>query len=67
MVARDVLEVDPAAGELEPVRDLLLVRGDGERAEVRREDEAHRVRSTPSSTISPTTSSIHGDQCRIPR
>ena len=44
VVARDVLEVDPAAGELEPVRDLLLVARDRERAEVRREDEAHRIR-----------------------
>ena len=44
VVARDVLEVDPAAVELEPVGDLLLVARDGQRAEVRREDEADRVR-----------------------
>ena len=44
MVARDVLEVDAAAVELEAVGHLLLVAGDGQRAEVRREDEAHGVR-----------------------
>ena len=44
MVARDVLEVDPAAIELEPVGDLLLVARNRERAEVRREHEAHRAR-----------------------
>ncbi len=40
MVARDVLELDPPAAELEPVRDPLLVTGDRQSAEVRREDEA---------------------------
>ena len=44
VVARDVLEVDPAALEVEPVRDLLLVARDRQRAEVRREHEAHGVR-----------------------
>ena len=44
VVARDVLEVDAPAVELEAVGDLLLVAGDGQRREVRREHEAHRVR-----------------------
>ena len=44
MVARHVLEVDAAAVELEPVRDLLLVARDRQRAEVRREDESDRMR-----------------------
>ena len=66
VVAGDVLEVDAAAVELEPVGHLLLVLRDRERGEVRREHEAHGA-LTPSSTISPTTSSIQGDQCRMPR
>ncbi len=43
VVARDVLELDAAAVELEPVGHLLLVPRDRERAEVRREHEAHRA------------------------
>src|SRR5207237_5521053 len=43
VVTRHVLELDPGAAELEPVRDLLLVAGDRERAELRREDEADRM------------------------